>query len=103
MEFPCTQCGQCCRNIQWKLDNTVGILRELADRFPYDVNSDGSCSMLQENGTCSVYEDRPILCNLKKMSLIRNIPEKEYYIMVARVCNDLIEEGGLDTSYLVKF
>ncbi len=53
MNFHCTQCGECCRHI-----GNVPALRD------YD-SGDGICKFLnQENNLCSIYENRPLICNV---------------------------------------
>jgi len=51
MEFPCTQCGQCCRNI-----SKVEPLAEFND-------GTGVCIHLQGN-LCGIYTTRPWCCNV---------------------------------------
>ena len=52
--FPCDKCGECCRNI--------GNISQLKD---FDDGT-GRCRYLQGN-TCSIYENRPDICNVEKM------------------------------------
>jgi Fe-S-cluster containining protein len=41
--------------------------------FPYKAREDGSCEKLKNN-LCSVYEDRPLLCNIDRMADETDIP-----------------------------
>ena len=52
-DFPCEKCGCCCRK--------VGLMKgmEAFDR------GDGVCKYLKENNTCSIYENRPDICNTR--------------------------------------
>ena len=63
---------------------------------------DGSCEKLTEDGLCSVYEDRPIMCNVRLMSKFYEGSTEEYYDITAKICNIMIEEAGLDSKYLIK-
>ncbi len=108
-EFPCTKCGLCCKHvgdvlsqnsIEYKTSPTV--IKDLINSFPYKVNEDGSCSMLTEEGLCKVYENRPIICNVRLGAKLLNIPLKDWYKDRAKGCNDLIRKAGLSNDYLVQ-
>ena len=108
-DFPCTQCGLCCKLIGKTFDpnssyykNSPLSIQTLIDNFPYTINPDGSCSMLSKDGLCTVYEHRPIICNTKLGSKLLNIPESQFYQMLADNCNDLINTYNLDPKYLVQ-
>ncbi len=101
-DFPCTSCGLCCKNIDVihpKQDSP--IMQVLVDKFPYKTLEDGSCEMLKDN-QCSVYEDRPLICNVRLGGKLLGIPQDEWYAMLAEGCNKLIKEAELDDKYLVK-
>lgn len=51
--FPCIACGQCCRNVH------------LSPLTNYLSRGDGVCQYLDEDSNlCSIYEERPIFCNI---------------------------------------
>ena len=52
--FLCDKCGLCCRNI-----DKVPQLKEFH-------NGDGICKFLTNN-KCSIYESRPLICNIDKV------------------------------------
>ena len=85
-EFPCTQCGACCRRVK-------GLM---------PVKEDGSCIYLEDN-KCSIYEDRPLLCNIYKgYELFRDkMTRGEFYKMNAEFCTKFIIEDKLDTEYMI--
>jgi Fe-S-cluster containining protein len=56
MGFPCTKCGLCCRALH--------LIPALSD---YD-NGNGVCRYLVDN-LCSIYENRPEICDVEKMYL----------------------------------
>ena len=51
--FKCNKCGECCRNLDKSL-----LYNQLHD-------GDGICRYLEGN-LCSIYETRPILCQVDK-------------------------------------
>lgn len=54
LPFPCTACGQCCRNVH------------LSRLTEYLSRGDGICRYLDENSNlCSIYEERPLVCNVE--------------------------------------
>ena len=100
-DFPCTSCGLCCKQIGTLLTNKnqlPELLQFLVTKFPYKALEDGSCEMLNSDNQCSVYNDRPLICNVKLMSKLHHTP----YHVTAEICNKLIEENGLDTAFRVE-
>ena len=72
------------------------------DNFPHPINSDNSCSMLDENGLCSIYEDRPIICNTKYAPQLLNLTKPQFNNYMAQSCNKLIDDADLDRKFLVQ-
>lgn len=69
MTFECTGCGLCCTRME-KVLNTPPVFRwmePLIAAFPYGTDENGACMMLVD-GQCSVYEDRPLLCDVERMA-----------------------------------
>lgn len=79
--FPCTACGQCCRNVY------LSALTEYLSR------GDGVCRFLDENSNlCSIYEERPLVCNVSKyfeMYLKDKISWDDYLKQNLSVCQIL--------------
>ena len=100
MDFPCTSCGLCCKYVGIQLDkgSTNPLVQLLIDRFPYETNSIGTCEMFVD-GQCSVYHDRPLLCNVKMGGVYLGVQQKDWYKVQALGCNDLIDQYGLDSSF----
>ena len=103
--FPCTKCGLCCK----QLANTIAKqailpqkLQDLLSIFPYKAKPDGSCPKLTEDGLCSVYDSRPIICNIKLGAQLLNHDITDWYRINAENCNSLINNAGISTDYLVK-
>lgn len=103
--FPCTQCGLCCRLVGHILANkstlSDPVLRFLAEQFPYSADETGACEKLQDN-SCSVYESRPLLCDIDKVAELKGVDVEEYRRLNAKICNMLIRMYGLDDSFLIK-
>lgn len=102
--FPCTGCGQCCRQIgkvlNANVDETTPI-GALIKAFPYKPTEQGDCEMLVD-GKCSVYENRPLLCNVQKMTEVFYSDDPlGHYLDCAYVCNGLIAYANLDPSYMI--
>lgn len=103
MDYPCTGCGECCKRVQTILEGSYDdpIFEELVRRFPYKARKDGSCEMLTEEGLCSVYEHRPLVCNIKMGALLFKMDLMDWYRINARGCNQMIKDAGLGEEYLV--
>ena len=103
--FPCTKCGLCCKQLANTLANQHSLpqkLQDLLSIFPYRPKPDGSCPKLTEDGLCSVYETRPIICNIKLAAQVLNHDITDWYRINAENCNNLINNAGISTDYLVK-
>ena len=98
-DFPCTSCGLCCKqmNVVLNTDHDNDLLNFIVSKFPYEVSEDGVCEKLNDNNQCSVYEDRPLICNIRIMSKLFHIP----YKYTIEACNELIDSAGLDPSYKI--
>ena len=106
MDFPCTSCGEGCKNIGSGFEKTLKLgapkaIKDLIERFPYKLDENGACSMLNDDNTCSVYDDRPIICNIKLAAKLLNVEEDIWFKQNAEACNDLIRSANLDDRYLV--
>jgi Fe-S-cluster containining protein len=103
MDYPCTGCGECCKRIQAILDTSHEhpVIEELVRRFPYKTRMDGSCEMLTDDLKCSVYESRPLLCNIKMGAKLLKMDQIEWYRLNQFGCNSMIKEAGLEESFLV--
>lgn len=101
MDYPCTKCGCCCKRI-----DEVIILAERfgTEKFPYN-HKDGVCEKLVNN-ECSVYENRPTVCDVEKMKKfwceMFNINEETYYKLSIFSCNKMMLEDGLSKEYFIK-
>ena len=86
--FPCTQCGACCKRA-----GATGLMPS---------KEDGSCIYLNKDNTCSIYHQRPDVCNIDKMRRKQTkLSKKEYYRLSAKICNHFIKEDNLDDKYKI--
>lgn len=104
-EFPCTGCSLCCRAIgailaEPNLFRNLPIVVQAVKDFPYKADANGVCEKLVDN-RCSVYEKRPLLCNIRELGVLLGYSTEEWYRLNAETCNQLIRAAGLDESYLI--
>lgn len=103
--YPCTECGICCRNVGTVLRNQAlefdPIVRAAIKEFPYGTDENGACEKLVD-GKCSVYEERPAICNVDTMADRKGVEREAYYKLSAKACNFMIIEAGLPESFLIK-
>jgi len=80
-DFPCHQCGLCCQNL-----NLNGLYKDL-DR------GDGTCYHFDETTLlCTVYEQRPDICNIKVMHsryFAEHYNQADFYTLNQQACEDL--------------
>lgn len=79
MDFQCNGCGCCCKHI----GNAVRILRSVVNGhpgdpeidprlqvlidFPFNYDQSGQCEKYDEQVGCTVYENRPLICQVNSM------------------------------------
>ena len=83
--FPCISCGLCCQ----KLDRS-------SIKVHHEMNSgDGVCIHLKSN-LCSIYETRPIECNihLSYIEYKHILSQSEYISLNMNACLGLMREAG---------
>lgn len=91
--FPCTKCGICCQNIQG-----IDALAKL-DR------GDGCCIHYDtENRLCTIYEERPLLCNIElayEKIFKKSMSKKDFHLLNAKACNELQEMHQTPSTYRI--
>jgi Fe-S-cluster containining protein len=85
-------CGCCCKR--------VGIFKETGIYFPYDVDENGVCEML-ENNKCKVYDNRPLLCNIEKLANVAKIDKYIFFKENIKVCNKMMDEDNMPLEYRI--
>jgi Fe-S-cluster containining protein len=108
-DFPCTGCSLCCRSLSFiiqtaKQGNPESVFYKAAKAFPYSWDESGCCVMLKNN-LCSVYDNRPLLCNVKQLGSLyaaeTGMALSDVYSLNARICNSLIADADLDKSFMI--
>ncbi len=100
MKFNCSGCGSCCKRV----GANITLLKSLG--FPYGVKADGrSCEMLTDDNKCSVYLNRPDICNVDKQYYInpanKGKTKKEVFLQESIICNKFMDEDGVDIKLRV--
>lgn len=88
MTFGCTKCAACCR--------FAAHLRSY-EGPEWPLNDDGSCGHLAADGTCAIYEHRPVACRIADMRP-HDFPEDEWLARNADACETLQAFVGLDVA-----
>ena len=94
MIFPCTGCGECCRNM-----GNIKVLR------PFN-RGDCVCKHLLENNRCEIYSQRPLICRIDEMYdkvFFKHMDKDTYYKKNADACNDMQERAHINVKYRVEF
>lgn len=88
MQFTCDSCGLCCRKAY--------LVPELSEF----INTDGQCRYFVNN-QCSIYEERPLICNIEKYYetiLSTELTQEEFYQKNYGVCLQLKQEHSFIPS-----
>jgi uncharacterized protein len=91
-DFPCTECGICCKNIN--------LIPELSQ---YDLGN-GTCQYLGIDLRCTAFELRPYICQSKAIYIKQyhdKIAYKDFMYLSAKVCTTLQKAWGIDEKYRV--
>ena len=102
--FPCTKCGACCKNAASMLEQykDLGVMDPKNELFfPHKIHKTGRCSKLNKKGECSVYDDRPTICNMAKMQGVLNIPSKEFEEINIAGCNKLMDDSNVPQEFRI--
>jgi Fe-S-cluster containining protein len=77
--------------------------KAMIESFPYKAREDGSCEKFID-GKCSVYEDRPVICNIRKRYELyfSNEDWEDHMKGHKRGCDLLQQIGKLDKQFEVK-
>lgn len=103
----CTACGQCCK----RMDEAIKELKQLFKendvstrlvKFPYKWDETGKCEKLGEDGRCTIYNERPNVCNISWIQSKLKIGKNKFYDSVVRGCNQLMDEKNVPLEYRIK-
>ncbi len=99
--YPCSGCGACCHRIKIAIESLGDNNKDSELYFPYKWDATGRCEMLTEDNRCSVYENRPTICNFNKVMAMTGIPKKEFYAMNIAACNMMMDEDNLPLKFRI--
>jgi len=102
VKMPCIGCGLCCTIVGKHFenyDNHPKYMQKALDDFPYEVRPDGTCDKLGKDMKCTVYENRPLACDMERLYSFGKkelkITRKEYYSRLnVEGCMTLFKEKG---------
>tara|TARA_R110000868_G_scaffold392532_1_gene663194 strand:+ start:226 stop:495 length:270 start_codon:yes stop_codon:yes gene_type:complete len=80
-------------------------LSESNDRnlvFPYNHDDTGKCEMLMDDNKCSVYDKRPLICDVEKMAEYLNLDKEEFYATNNKACNKLMDINNIPQEFRIK-
>lgn len=90
MSFNCTGCGLCCLHVDRAVEMTK--MSHILE-FPYTWDESGKCEMLGDDHKCTIYHDRPLLCNVEKFAEVFKLDKEEFYKANEEACKDLQTEA----------
>lgn len=104
MSFPCTGCGACCRRINKAVASIGSDASDPMSEFyfPYKWDQTGRCEKLLPDNSCSVYEDRPLICNIDKLHSFVDMPQNQFYALNIVFCNQMMDEDKMPQSFRIK-
>lgn len=99
--YPCTSCGCCCKRIN-KAVESLDITDE-KDKlyFPYSWDETGKCNNLTPDNRCSIYDQRPLLCNVDLLMEYLNLDKESFYKENIIACNKMMEDDGIDEYFKI--
>lgn len=90
MDFPCTKCGACCKNIS-----------DIKELESFDIGN-GVCRHLDtQNNACKIYAVRPTICRINAMyeqEYRRLYSKEEFYALNIESCKILQEKEGVEQA-----
>ena len=112
MEFRCNQCGLCCQVVGRTVDRARAVRDEAIEEgtiedlipvvtdvasFPYLYNEHGRCEKLGEDNKCTVYFNRPGMCDVEetRSKFYKAMSKKDFYMVNEGYCQSLQEEAVL--------
>jgi Fe-S-cluster containining protein len=88
--FPCNSCGACCKSIR------LSTLTDWLDR------GDGVCRYFDDQqNTCTIYENRPEICNVRVMyekHYQSQFNWSEFVLVNQKACDALLEQISIKVS-----
>ena len=101
-KFPCSSCGACCKRIIKAVQNLGNQQKESPLHFPHKWNEQGVCEKLTTDNKCSIYETRPLICNVDEIAKLTNMPIKQFYNINIKACNAIMDEDNIPQEFRIK-
>lgn len=90
MTWQCNCCGKCCQHV-----DKVPALQSLA-------LEDGRCKYLDKDNRCSIYDQRPAVCNVRwiyeHFFKPMGVSEEDYYAKTQEACEKLSSSDKLQSE-----
>lgn len=102
MKFPCTSCGCCCKRIRYVVQSINIYENNHPLYFPHRWTSEGVCEHLTEDNKCAIYETRPLLCNIEKLTELLGYDKKKFYLENIMACNKMMEEDNIPLDFRIE-
>ncbi len=107
MKFNCIECGLCCQNVGYVLNNKEVFTNQwlpLIKSFNLKAKKDGSCEMLKENNTCGCYSTRPAICDISitREIVAKNTPIELWNEQQQKTCHELQLKAGWSKEKITK-
>lgn len=94
--FNCSKCGLCCQSVGLLVENVKQMsistpITEEIKAFPYSYSESGRCEKLSLQNECTVYETRPLMCNIEKFheKYFQEYSQDEFFRMNEEQCEIL--------------
>jgi uncharacterized protein len=69
--------------------------------YQYRYDETGRCEKLTDDNLCSVYENRPLICDVDRLMALQKLTKDLYYAVNIQACNDMMEEDDLPLKYRI--
>lgn len=104
MSYPCTGCGCCCKHVDqgvknWELE---GLPATNPLHFPFTWDDTGRCEKLGEDNRCTIYETRPLICNIEKVADYLGVDKKKFFERNIKACNMMMDQDGVPEEFRIK-
>lgn len=93
MRFECIACGACCRR--------AGLI----PGFPEPTDETGRCVHLMPDNRCSIYERRPLICNVDQVwdeHLAGTITRERWHRLIHAGCNEMMRVDGIPHAFAIE-
>jgi len=106
-QFNCTACGLCCKRVGKTKDAAIERMKQGEDSemlreivaFPYSYDEKGVCSKLGPDNLCTVYDHRPLICQVQKFRevYLPTLSEEKWYEIQEDACKQLQDADKRNT------